>query len=248
MTSKRFQLLVIGNEILCGRRQDVHFANARAAFAARGLRLSAVHFLGDDADALVAHYRRALDDGEVVLSFGGIGATPDDRTRQSVAAACGVPLAFHPEGEALLLAKYGADEFTPGRRELIHFPQGASLIPNPVNGIPGFSLRGIHCVPGFPQMAQPMMHWVLDTFYLADGRPQHYAALDVFAPESLLAPIMRELEARCPQVAVSSLPKLHFECELGFDGAPEAVAEALAAARELLDAAGLEWRAHSGAT
>ena len=115
MTSKRFQLLVIGNEILSGRRQDVHFANARAAFATRGLRLSAVHFLGDDADALVAHYRRALDDGEVVLSFGGIGATPDDRTRQSVAAACGVPLAFHPEGEALLLAKYGANEFTPGR-------------------------------------------------------------------------------------------------------------------------------------
>ena len=109
-------------------------------------------------------------------------------------------------------------------------------------------MRGIHCVPGFPQMAQPMMHWVLDTFYLADGRPQHYAALDVFAPESLLAPVMRELEARCPQVAVSSLPKLHFECELGFDGAPEAVAEALAAARELLDAAGLEWRAYSGAT
>ena len=222
MISKRFQLLVIGNEILSGRRQDVHFANARAAFAARGLRLSAVHFLGDDADALVAHYRRALD----------------------VAAACGVPLAFHPEGEALLLAKYGADEFTPGRRELIHFPQGASLIPNPVNGIPGFSLRGIHCVPGFPQMAQPMMAWVLDTFYRADGRAQHYVALDVFAPESQLVPLMRELEARFPAVAVSNLPKLPFASELGFDGAPEAVASALAAARALLDAAQLQWREH----
>ena len=192
--SKRFQLLVIGNEILRGRRQDVHFANTLAACNARGLSLAAAHFLGDDAEALVAHYRRALAAGEVVLSFGGIGATPDDRTRQAVAAACDVPLAFHPEGEALLLAKFGAADFTPARRELIHFPQGASLIPNPVNNIPGFSLRGIHCVPGFPQMAQPMMDWVLDTFYRADGRARHYAALDVFAPESQLVPLMRELE------------------------------------------------------
>ena len=243
--SKCLQLLVIGNEILSGRRQDVHFANTRAACEVRGLRLAAAHFLGDDAAALVAHYRRALEAGEVVLSFGGIGATPDDRTRQAVAEACGVPLEFHPEGEALLLAKYGAADFTPARRELIHFPQGASLIPNPVNGIPGFSLRGIHCVPGFPQMAQPMMDWVLDTFYRADGRARHYAALDVFAPESQLAPVMRELEARFPQVAVSSLPKLHFESELGFDGEPAAVESALAAARELLDAAQLKWQAHS---
>ena len=243
--SKCLQLLVIGNEILSGRRQDVHFANTRAACEARGLRLAAAHFLGDDAAALVAHYRRALEAGEVVLSFGGIGATPDDRTRQAVAEACGVPLAFHPEGEALLLAKYGAADFTPARRELIHFPQGASLIPNPVNGIPGFSLRGIHCVPGFPQMAQPMMDWVLDTFYRADGRARHYAALDVFAPESQLAPVMSALEARFPQVVVSSLPKLHFESELGFDGEPAAVESALAAARELLDAAQLKWQAHS---
>ena len=111
--SKCLQLLVIGNEILSGRRQDVHFANTRAACEARGLRLAAAHFLGDDAAALVAHYRRALEAGEVVLSFGGIGATPDDRTRQAVAEACGVPLEFHPEGEALLLAKYGAAGFTP---------------------------------------------------------------------------------------------------------------------------------------
>ncbi len=242
--SKRFQLLVIGNEILRGRRQDVHFANTLAACNARGLSLVAAHFLGDDAEALVAHYRRALAAGEVVLSFGGIGATPDDRTRQAVAAACDVPLAFHPEGEALLLAKFGAADFTPARRELIHFPQGASLIPNPVNNIPGFSLRGIHCVPGFPQMAQPMMDWVLDTFYRADGRARHYAALDVFAPESQLVPLMRELEARFPAVAVSNLPKLHFESELGFDGTPEAVASALAAARALLDAAQLQWREH----
>ena len=200
--------------------------------------------VGDDGDALIRHYRRALDANEAVLSFGGIGATPDDRTRQAVAAACDVPLAYHPEGDALLRAKYGEDEYTAARRELIHFPQGASLIPNPVNGIPGFSLRGIHCVPGFPQMAEPMMQWVLDHDYRYLSRERCYLALDVFAPESRLSPIMQILEERHPQVAVSSLPKLHFESELGFDGSRADCEAAIATARRLLDEAEMQWQGH----
>ena len=179
-----------------------------------------------------------------MLSFGGIGATPDDRTRQAVAAACDVPLAYHPEGDALLRAKYGEDEYTAARRELIHFPQGASLIPNPVNNIPGFSLRHIHCVPGFPQMAEPMMQWVLDHDYRYLSRERCYLALDVFTPESRLSPIMQILEERHPQVAVSSLPKLHFESELGFDGSRADCEAAIATARRLLDEAEMQWQGH----
>ncbi|WP_298644593.1 competence/damage-inducible protein A [uncultured Cardiobacterium sp.] len=244
MKPERIQLLIIGNEILSGRRSDIHLANTIAACNARGLRIDAAHYLGDDADALIRHYRRALAAGEAVLSFGGIGATPDDRTRQAVAAACHVPLAFHPEGDALLRAKYGDNEYTAARRELIHFPQGATLIPNPVNNIPGFSLQHIHCVPGFPQMAEPMMIWVLDHYYRYLARARHYQALDVFAPESRLAPIMQTLEAMHPQVAISSLPKLHFESELGFDGTPDDCAAAVATACRLLDEAEMQWREH----
>lgn len=244
MKPERIQVLIIGNEILSGRRQDVHFANTLAACNARNLRLHAVHYLGDDADALILHYRRALAANDAVLSFGGIGATPDDRTRQAVATACGVPLAYHPEGDALLRAKYGDAEYTAAQREFIHFPQGASLISNPVNGIPGFSLRHIHCVPGFPQMAEPMMAWVLDHYYGYLAREHGYLALDVFAPESRLTPIMAALEARHPQVSISSLPKLHFESELGFDGTPDDCAAAIASARRLLDEAEIQWQEH----
>ena len=244
MKPERLQVLIIGNEILSGRRSDVHFANTLAACNARGLRLHAVHYLGDDGDALIRHYCRALDANEAVLSFGGIGATPDDRTRQAVAAACDVPLAYHPEGDALLRAKYGEDEYTAARRELIHFPQGASLIPNPVNNIPGFSLRHIHCVPGFPQMAEPMMQWVLDHDYRYLSRERCYLALDVFTPESRLSPIMQILEERHPQVVVSSLPKLHFESELGFDGSRADCEAAIATARRLLDEAEMQWQGH----
>ncbi|MDO4643973.1 MAG: competence/damage-inducible protein A [Cardiobacteriaceae bacterium] len=244
MLPARIQVLIIGNEILSGRRQDVHFANTLSACNERGLRLSAVHYLSDDADALVAHYQRALVENEIVLSFGGIGATPDDRTRQAVAQACHVPLAYHPEGERLLLEKYGRDDFNTARRELIAFPEGASLIPNPVNKIPGFSINHIHCVPGFPQMAQPMMLWVLDQYYHDLRRKRCYLALDVFAPESLLAPIMKELEIAFPQVSISSLPKLHFESELGFDGDIDDCKAACIKTQQLLTMAKLEWHEH----
>lgn len=239
---KSLEAIIIGNEILSGRRQDVHFANTLAACEARHLRLSAVHFLSDDITALVDYYRTALARQVMVLSFGGIGATPDDRTRQAVAQACGLELVFHPEGDALLQQQFPGAEYNEQRRQLIAFPAGATLIPNPVNAIPGFSCCNIHCVPGFPQMAQPMILWVLDRYGQNLAQQRVYNAIDVFAPESQLSPIMRRLETDFPTVAVSSLPKLHHETELGFDGAPSESQQALQTAKQWLDEEAITWQ------
>lgn len=239
---KSLEAVIIGNEILSGRRQDVHFANTLAACEARHLRLSAVHFLSDDNAALVDYYRNARTRQAMVLSFGGIGATPDDRTRQAVAEACGVALAFHPEGDALLRRRFPGAEYNEQRRQLIAFPTGATLIPNPVNGIPGFSYADIHCVPGFPQMATPMILWVLEHYAQDLAQQRAYTAINVFAPESQLSPIMARLEQAFPDLAVSSLPKLHHETELGFDGPPAQCQQALQTAKQWLDAEHILWQ------
>jgi molybdopterin-biosynthesis enzyme MoeA-like protein len=73
-------------------------------------------------------------------------------------------LRLHPEAEREIRARFGG-EVTPQRLQMGEFPAGASIIPNPVNRIPGFSLREHHFVPGFPQMAWPMVEWVLDNRY-----------------------------------------------------------------------------------
>jgi len=241
--------LVIGDEILVGKRQDKHFAFVVGALAKRGLRLAFCEYHGDDPDRLTAALKRTIAGGDIVFSFGGIGATPDDHTRQCAASALGVALAVHPEGERELRARFGA-ELTPERLRMVEFPFGAQIIPNPVNRVPGFSMREHHFVPGFPQMAWPMVEWVLDTRYahLADRDRWTEASIIVYeAGESQLIPVMEAVGARHPGVKVFSLPSMGDDgsrrhVELGVRGDPGQVEQAIGQIRAAVRQAGFPFR------
>ena len=86
-----FGAFIIGDELV-GKREDKHLSFLIAALAKRGLRLSWAQYLGDDPARLTEALRRSFASSDVVFSFGGIGATPDDHTRQCAAAALGVTL------------------------------------------------------------------------------------------------------------------------------------------------------------
>jgi len=240
-----FGAYVIGDEILVGKRQDKHLSFVIAALAKRGLRLSWAQYLGDDPQRLIAALTRSLASGDVVFSFGGIGATPDDHTRQCAAAAAGVRLRLHPEAEREIRARFGA-EITPQRLQMGEFPEGASIIPNPVNRIPGFTLGEHHFVPGFPQMAWPMVEWVLDTRYrtLFDrDRWSEESILVYEAGESQLIPAMEAVGALYAGVKVFSLPSMGDDgsrrhVELGVRGDPKQVSKAAEALRQSVRAAG----------
>ena len=164
---RKFGAVIIGDEIVRGKRQDKHFAKLREILAARGLYLDWVLYLGDNRPRLIDALRHSLAGEDVVFSFGGIGATPDDHTRQAAAAAAGVPLQLHPEAEEKIRARLAAMNrpATPSMLEMGAFPVGSRIIPNPFNGIPGFSYGDHHFVPGFPEMAWPMVEWVLESRY-----------------------------------------------------------------------------------
>jgi molybdopterin-biosynthesis enzyme MoeA-like protein len=230
----RFGAIIIGDEILRGKRQDKHFAKVIELLGARGLTLAWAEYLGDDPERITATLARTFAAPDVVFSFGGIGATPDDHTRQCAAAALGAPLAVHPEGERLLRARFGA-ETTPFRLKMVEFPAGAEIIPNAYNQIPGFSVRDHHFVPGFPVMAWPMVGHVLDTRYahLHHRTPEAEAAIIVFgSAESTLTPLMVAVEAQYRGLKVFSLPHVGEDgtrrhIELGVRGNPAEVAEAI---------------------
>ena len=169
--SRRFGAIIIGDEILSGKRQDKHFAKIAELLAARGLRLSWVEYLGDERQHLAETFRRTMAAGDVVFSCGGIGNTPDDHTRQAVAAALGVGLQLHPEGFEELKVRFANEEITAERKRLVTFPEGVEIVPNPFNRIPGFRVKEHYFVPGFPQMAHPMIEWALDTFYTDLSQP-----------------------------------------------------------------------------
>ena len=236
-----FGIIIVGDEILSGKRADKHMPKAIELLAARGLQLSYADYVGDDPERITATLARAFaaarTRGDVVFSFGGIGATPDDHTRLCAARALGVALELHPQAKVLIrermhdVAREQGLPFEPDREDNIHrlnmgtFPVGASIIPNPYNKIPGFFCApsggsephgvgergGIYFVPGFPVMAWPMVEWVLDTHFSHLHQVQAYMEKSVIvmgSMEAMLTPLMLDIEARHPGVKVFSLPSM----------------------------------------
>jgi molybdopterin-biosynthesis enzyme MoeA-like protein len=244
-----FGAFIIGDEIIVGKRQDKHLTFLIGALAKRGLRLSWAQYLGDEPARLTAALKTSLASRDVVFSFGGIGATPDDHTRQCAAAALGVALQLHADAEREIRGRFGG-ETTPERLAMGEFPAGAQVIPNPVNRIPGFSLAEHHFVPGFPQMAWPMVEWLLDTRYRArfDSQKWGEASILVFeAGESQLIPAMKLVEAEFPAIKVFSLPSMgadgsRIHVELGVRGEPAVVAAAMDALRGAVGKAGFPYK------
>jgi molybdopterin-biosynthesis enzyme MoeA-like protein len=238
--------LIIGDEILSGKRQDKHLPHVIDTLAARGLSLDFVHYLGDDRERLTALLRDSLARGDLMFSFGGIGATPDDHTRQAAAAALGVPLERHPQAVAEIEARFGAEAY-PHRVLMAEFPVGARIIPNPVNRVAGFAIRDHHFFPGFPQMAWPMLDWVLATWYpdMTREAPQERAIVVYGAGESQLLPLMEANVARFPLLKLFSLPSFMPDggrrIELGVKGDPALVEAGIAHLRAGVEAAGFRW-------
>ena len=223
-----FGALIIGDEILSGRRADKHLAKLIELLGARGLALSYAHHVGDDRARITRELRQVFEGTDVVFSFGGIGATPDDHTRQCAAAALAQPLQLHPIARQRIeqrmkdLAVQQGQTYVPDHPDNQHrlnmgvFPESAALIENPYNRIPGFTCVGsgggtVHFVPGFPVMAWPMVVSVLDTVYapfFAQGRWLEKSVIVYGAMEATLTPLMERIEAEHAGVKVFSLPSV----------------------------------------
>ena len=237
--------LIIGDEILSGKRQDKHFPKIVELLKARGLGLSWSMNLPDDADILTQVLSSTFAREDIVFSFGGIGATPDDHTRQCAAKAAGVPLQLHPEARREIEARFGA-EVNAKRLEMGVFPVGSRIIPNPFNRIPGFSYRRHHFLPGFPEMAWPMMEWVLDNEYTHLHRkdpPVDRAIIVRGAGESQLIDLMNACIAHYPALKLFSLPSVSPDrrIELGVKGEEKLAGEALTFLQEGVGALGFDW-------
>jgi molybdopterin-biosynthesis enzyme MoeA-like protein len=245
-----FGLIIVGDEILSGKRADKHLPKVIELLGERGMALAWARYVGDVPARITADLRDAFASGDAVFCCGGIGATPDDHTRQCAAAALGRPLQLHPEARELILrrvrevaAEQGAstpDESHPDTQRRLQmgvFPAGSEIIPNPYNRIPGFSVGEVHFVPGFPVMAHPMIEWVLDTRYAhlrRQGAWQERSVIVMGAMEATLTPLMESIEAEFPGVKVFSLPSVdHPEwgrhIELGVKGEPGMLDEAFPA-------------------
>ncbi|MGH8127949.1 MAG: competence/damage-inducible protein A [Gammaproteobacteria bacterium] len=244
--SQHIGLILIGDELLSGKRKDEHLANAARITAERGLEVDWVRIEHDELARLTAVFRETLATDDIVFSYGGIGATPDDVTRPAAAAAAGVPLVRHPQIAAALEERYGAQAH-PYRIRMAEIPEGAGLIPNPPYLVPGFYLGNLHFLPGFPDMSAGMLTRMLDERY----REHHHSRLTEQlieiegVPESELVPHMDHILSGYPGIRLSSLPSAHKQgwlVEIGLKGPEQQVDAAIAQLKDELDANSATWR------
>jgi molybdopterin-biosynthesis enzyme MoeA-like protein len=242
---QNFGIYIIGDEILSGKRQDAHLSKVIALLSARGLQLSWANFLGDIPEQITSSIQVSMARGDIVFSFGGIGATPDDYTRQCAADAAGVVIERHAGAVANIIAQYG-DTAHPKRVLMADFPKGADLIPNPINRVAGFSINEHYFVPGFPEMGHPMVEWVLETYYQNLFHTQDYiedSILVTEAGESDLIDLMNTMLAAYPMLKLFSLPRTNQRrtTEVGLKGETAHVQKAMADLKAGVSALGYPW-------
>lgn len=250
-------LIIIGDEILSGKRADKHLPKFIELLNERGLQLAWAEYVGDSPERITQVLARAFASGDVVFSCGGIGATPDDHTRQCAAQALGVPLALQEQAKALILERMRdvaleqGVAFEPDRDDNLHrlnmgtFPEGAQIIHNPYNKIPGFTCQGVqqgmvHFVPGFPVMAWPMMQDKLDVYCQTWGSAPKRTERSVIvfgAMEATLTPLMERIELQHIGIKVFSLPSVDHpkwgkHIELGVKGTETQVEAAFQALKD----------------
>ena len=224
-----FGLIIIGNEILDGRVGDRHFKNTRRLLSDRNHLLHYSLIIADDPVLIREQLEWAMGRPEPFFCCGGIGATPDDHTRRCAAEAAGTTLAYHEKAAAILKKHYG--KLATGHRlKMVEFPRGARVVLNPFNQVPGFSIANGYFLPGFPEMAEPMIARILDTYY--HPGPERVARSLVLPDgrEADLADLMEEFIAAHPLLSFSSLPRNvegGWDLVLGLAGPPPVVEEGM---------------------
>lgn len=207
MKTLHFYAVIIGSEILNDRRSDKHFPFLRDALMQRGHTLFASFIIKDDHELIRSTYAMIQNDPDAVMfSFGGIGSTPDDLTRQIASEVFSDgKLVSHTKFYADILERFG-DEAFPNRIHMADLPKDAQLLPNVINNMSGFYLKDRYFfMPGFPEMSHPMVNYVLEHFY--PNAPITYRkTLIAQTSENTLIHIMEQL---VEGVEFSSLPMLN---------------------------------------
>lgn len=241
----KFGALIIGDEILSGKRQDKHFEFLQKTLKKYELSLSWVKYIQDDSKDIIQSIKESIKPDTVIFSFGGIGATPDDFTRQSAAEAFGLQLTRNDEALKLIEEQFG-DGAYPKRVLMADIPEDALLIPNEINKIPGFKINHHHFLPGFPEMAWPMVEWILNTHYQGLLNQNDFAEASIWindVSESKLIDLMNEIVKKYPEIKLFSLPKLNpvKTIELGVKGSSKLVNEAILEIQDKIGNLGYEW-------
>jgi len=150
-------IIVIGNEILSGRTQDVNVLNIANWLNKLGVKLEEVRIIPDNEKTIISTINEIKNLFRYVFTTGGIGPTHDDITAKSISKAFKVKYCYHPQAYKILENYYEKGKFNIGRKKMAKMPKSASLIFNPSSAAPGFFIKNIYCLPGVPSILKSML-------------------------------------------------------------------------------------------
>lgn len=200
-------MILIGNELLSGRTQDLNLAYVAKGLAALGIRLLEARVIPDIPDVIVTTVNECRARASYVFTTGGIGPTHDDITTECVARAFEVPVVRHPDAEKLLIAHYPPEKLNADRLRMADVPEGAELIPNPVSAAPGYRIGNVYIMAGVPRIMQAMFDHVKT--HLTPGDPIQSLSLTFEGGEGDIATPLRIIQEAHPGVDIGSYP--HFQ-------------------------------------
>lgn len=202
--SKKAAVIIIGNEILSGRTQDLNIPYIGKNLEKLGIILEEVIIIPDVETTIIKKVKYYSENYDYVFTTGGIGPTHDDITTESIAKAFKVKLLRNPEAVAIMERYYDPGTLTEARLKMADIPEGASLIDNPVSGAPAFQIKNVFVLAGVPSIMQAMFDALIDR--LIGGPPILTASVCTNLTESKLAEGMTKIQNECEAVSIGSYP------------------------------------------
>jgi len=197
-------IIIIGNEILSGRTQDVNVVTISLWLNELGVQLDEVRVIPDIENSIIKTINEVRKKFKYVFTTGGIGPTHDDITSQSIAKAFNVKYGYHKEAYAILEKYYGKEKFSPGRKKMAMMPTKASLILNPSSGAPGFILENVYCLPGVPSILKSMIGGLKNK--IKGGKKILSKTISVNTVESEIAKSLEYVQHKFKRVDIGSYP------------------------------------------
>jgi len=197
-------IVVIGNEILSGRTQDVNVSFLSKWLNNLGVRVNEVRIIEDKEMSIVNCISEVKNKFKYVFTTGGIGPTHDDITSKSIAKAFKLKYGFHKEAYDILEKHYKPGHFSEGRKKMAKMPMQASLIYNPSSGAPGFIVKNVFCLPGVPSILQSMVDGMRNK--IVGGKKILSKTISLNTVESEIAKPLESVQRKFKSIEIGSYP------------------------------------------
>ena len=197
-------IIIIGNEILSGRTQDVNVASISNWLNQLGVSLEEVRIVPDIEKVIIKTVKEMYKKFTYVFTTGGIGPTHDDITSKTISKAFNMSYGYHDVAYKLLEKYYGKKNFTPGRKKMAMMPRQAGLILNPSSGAPGFFVKNVYCLPGVPSILKSMLGGLENK--IKGGKKILTKTISVRTVESEIAKSLSKVQNKFADIDIGSYP------------------------------------------